>query len=223
MKSTHPLVRRRVGAAVATVAAVLALAPVATAAVTPWAGTSTDVKAACSSEKIVTPFLPWGDTMQYTFAPNGGFEGGSTGWALTGSAVVVSGNETFFLNSKKDKRSLSLPAGSTATTPALCLGFLYPFARLVVSGPSSGSLKVELLYVDSFGAAKTSPVYQFAGVGSWAPSPQLTTGSLILAPFSVLGWTDSTGTRYTAVALRFTAVSGSWKLDDLYVDPFKSR
>jgi hypothetical protein len=197
---------------------------VATAAVTPWAGTSTDVKAACSSEeKLVTPFLPWNDSMQYTFAPNGGFEGGATGWMLTGSASVVSGNESFFLHSKKDKRSLSLPAGSTATTPALCLGALYPFARLVANGPSSGSLKVDLLYVDYYGAVKTAPVFQFSGSGSWAPSPQLATGSFILAPFSSLGWTDGAGERYSAVALRFTAVSGSWKLDDLYVDPFKSR
>src|SRR6478672_4616522 len=34
-------------------------------------------------------FLPWGDYSGYYFAPNGGFESGSSNWTLSGGAAVV--------------------------------------------------------------------------------------------------------------------------------------
>ena len=40
-----------------------------------------------------TPFAGWKDYANYAFAPDGGFESGGSGWALSGGARAVSGNE----------------------------------------------------------------------------------------------------------------------------------
>src|SRR5690242_16196518 len=69
-------------------------------------------------------FAPWGDSAYYYPANNGGLESGSTGWTLSGGAAVVSGNEPFYANGS---HSLSLPSGSTATSPVTCIGLTNDF------------------------------------------------------------------------------------------------
>ena len=81
-------------------------------------------------------FSPWGDPASYYFAPNGGFENGASGWTLSGGAAVVSGNESFNLNSASDSHSLAIPAGGSASTN-LCFGLLYPALRFMVAGPGA--------------------------------------------------------------------------------------
>ncbi len=68
-----------------------------------------------------TPFAGWKDYANYVFAPDGGFESGASGWALSGGARAVSGNESFYVHSKLDKASLSLPSGASATSPPMCI------------------------------------------------------------------------------------------------------
>ena len=95
------------------------------------------------SERV---FLRWLDPIPYYLAENGGFESGSAGWTLTGGAKVVSGNEPFFLNSKNDRFSLSLPSGATATSPWTCASIDGLFARLVAvsCGSPRGTRPVDL-------------------------------------------------------------------------------
>lgn len=211
----------RLGLTAALVAAVVV--PAASAGTTPWAGSTTAVATACDSQTLSTPFTAFNDQGSYVFAPNGGFEGGKTGWSLTGTASVVKGNETSFVHSAADTSALSLGAGAVAVSPAVCLGQIYPYSRLFTNGTSGGSLKAELLYVDSAGAPRTLLLGTFSGANAWKLSAKLVAPSNLIASSSSLVYTDSTGARYSAVAFRFTAVSGTWKLDDLYVDPYKYR
>ena len=78
-------------------------------------------------------FAAWGDPSSYYFPANGGFENGASGWALSGGAAVVNGNEPFNLHSATDSHSLSIPAGGSAST-SLCFGVLYPSLRFVAAG-----------------------------------------------------------------------------------------
>src|SRR3954465_12871062 len=66
-------------------------------------------------------FAPWHDNKSYVLTDNGGLEQGDTGWTLAGGAAVVEGNETFAVGGAADHQSLSLPAGSSATSPAHCV------------------------------------------------------------------------------------------------------
>jgi hypothetical protein len=84
-------------------------------------------------------------------------------------------------------------------------------------------MRVDLQFVDGSGKAGTLPIAYIFGSGSWKLSDVLLSGSLAVAPFSSLGLVATDGQRYSAVAYTFTASGGTWRIDDLYVDPFKFK
>ena len=64
----------------------------------------------------------------YFLAPGGDFEDGAEGWQLEGGARSARGSNAFSpLGS--GQRSLQLPAGSAATSPAFCVDERYPHFR----------------------------------------------------------------------------------------------
>src|SRR5436853_1269877 len=78
-------------------------------------------------------FSAWHDNRGYVLTPDGGFENGAAGWTLENGAAVGEGNETFQVGGAADHQSLALPAGSSATSPAICVtrhtGIFRFFAR----------------------------------------------------------------------------------------------
>jgi hypothetical protein len=167
------------------------------------------------------PFLPWLDPLPYTLLPGGDFESGAAGWKLTGGARVVDGNEPFAVTSRTDSHSLLLPAGSSATSPTMCMGLVLPVVRYFSTGGNLLSyLRVEALYKDSSGRQRALDLLP-AGLPtkSWAPSlPALQ----LLGAVNALTLNGLT----SEIALRFTPRgsllgSGTWRVDDVYVDPWK--
>jgi hypothetical protein len=102
-----------------------------------------------------TPFAQFGDYRYYTFGTNGGFENGSSGWSLSGGTVVP-GNETYFAHSSSDRYSLSLPAGSSALTPRLCMGTTSTVMRFFVKSNNGGSVRVEVVLRNVLGQVLAS-------------------------------------------------------------------
>jgi hypothetical protein len=172
----------------------------------------------CDDQQLEQPFLRWLDPMQYALAPNGGFESGSTSWTLTGGASVVTGNESFYVHGGADGKSLALPAGASATTSEICVGLLDPTVRLFVrnTGSPLSTLKVEVLVRDATGKTHSSLVGLLLGGRTWQPTlPLLYVQNLRSLPLLTDGATN--------VSFRFTAegLLGAWRIDDVYVDPFK--
>jgi hypothetical protein len=158
-----------------------------------------------------TPFTAWKDYANYVFAPDGGFESGGSGWTLSGGARAVAGNESFYVHSKTDKTSLSLPAGASATSPPMCISLFSSKMRFVARGDSGSSVKVQIVYrglLSSVLGILDGGTYS-AG-GSWKPSPQI----------GMLGGLLPLLT--SSVSFRFTAVGGAVGIDDVYLDPMKS-
>jgi hypothetical protein len=173
----------------------------------------------CSAPDSSQVFSPWFDYASYFLAPDGGLENGGDGWVLDG-ASVASGNERYGV-SGDGSSSLSLPAGSDATSPTICVGLEHPTLRFFVrktSGtgllPSLNSLHVDALVEDTLGLVETVPLGNISGLGSWQPSPQMVVGAslLPLLPGS-----------HTPVRFQFTPRGGNWQVDDVYVDPYGSR
>ena len=161
------------------------------------------------------PFAQWGDTTSYTLVPGGTFEPGSASWALTGGAQVVAGNESYDV-SGRGSNSLSLPAGSSATSPAACTGLDHPSARLFVrnTGSSSSRLNVYATYRLLLGLPYTISLGQLSGSASWQPSSVLQMGLLN----NVLG-----SVTLSQSTIQFTFVpadsTGHWSIDDVFLDP----
>jgi len=168
----------------------------------------------CRNQTMETPFLRWGDLATYVLAPNGGAESRSR-WALTGDATVTPGNESYYVHDPDDRSALALPAGSSATTGAMCVHIDYPTLRLVVrnTGSPLSTLLVEVLFEDPFGNVLSLPIGEVIGTSSWQPSTPLpvTANLLPLLPDD-----------QTPVAFRFTPIGdGEWSIDDTYIDPWR--
>jgi hypothetical protein len=172
---------------------------------------TTAADAGCPAKPTTTPFAPWGDLADYVLAPGGDLEEGGATWTLEGRAGAVEGNEPFRVGAPTDHLSLGLAAGGSATTAQMCIGIEHRTLRFFTrAGKGKGALKVEVLYD---GRARTLGTIDAST--AWAPTAVLPTIVNELAP--------ARGNAIQ-VAFRFTPRgNASWSIDDVYVDPFRSR
>ena len=201
-------------------ARLLVLAALAAALAVPASATATDGLGGGCPSTYEQPFAPWLDFASYVLAPNGDLESGSAGWSLDGGASVVAGNESFYVHDAQDGSSLSLLPGSSATTGDICIGLTSPDLRFFARnlGSPLSTLKVEVLYTGLLGRPRALTVAVLTGGSSWQPTlPVAFLENLTLLPLL------SDGT--TSVAFRFTpqGSSSEWRIDDVYVDPFKGE
>lgn len=167
------------------------------------------------------PFLRFLDPLPYVLAPEGGFEAGAAGWKLTGGARVVAGNEPWYLGGAGDSRSLLLPSGSSATSPPMCVGLVLPVVRLFTQGGSLlSSLKVEAVWTNATGGQSSVVLLPGAlPTSSWAPTLQQVQLGGTLNTLTLNGLTTQMSFRFTPRGGLFG--SGTWRIDDVYVDPWK--
>jgi hypothetical protein len=157
------------------------------------------------------PFTPWGDIDAYCAYANLGFESGKTSWTVTGNASVVSGNEPWHV-SGAGTHALQLRPGATALSSPLPVSLLDPWVRLFArSAGANGSLRVQVLFHGLLGnltgvlnVGSLSP----GGYSSWSPTQRVL--STLALPL---------GTNSAQVQITSQATSGSWQIDDVYLDP----
>ena len=172
------------------------------------------VQAACPGQVIEQPFVPWADPAGYVLVPNGTVERG-TGWKLKDGAARVAGNEVFQVHDDRDVTSLTLPAGSSATTAPICVGLEHPTLRLFARNRGSmlSTLLVEVLFKDADGHSRALQIGAHLGSSSWQPTAPL---AVVTNLFALLPGEN------VEVAFRFTPMgAGDWSIDDVYVDPFR--
>ena len=192
----------------------LALALVAASLIGPAtanAGPLVATATGCTDQSLSQVFMPWADVASYTLQPGGDFEPGSPKWDLTGGADGAAVNEPWDVTDARDGHSLALSSGSSATSPTICVGIEHPDIRFFARASSSlAVLNVEVLFEDASGNVQTLSIGSVTGNSGWAPTtPMPIVANLLpVLPGSM-----------TAVAFRVTAASGSWKIDDFYVDP----
>jgi hypothetical protein len=172
----------------------------------------------CPTYSTVEPFVPWGDSGDYFLGPAADFEGSLTGWTAKGGAKIVSGNESYYVNSASDSHSLSMPKGSSVTSPSICVTLSTPDLRLFVknSGSGSATLQINMTYTSNQGKASTVTVAQIAMAknSSWTLSAPV----LFLANIqSILSSNNQTWVTFQFVS------NGSLQIDDFYVDPIKHQ
>jgi hypothetical protein len=199
------------------VRAIVAFTAVATlsAALSP---TGAEAASACSTPPLSQPFLPWGDPASYALVPNGAFERDTNRWQTAGDATIVAENEPFFVRSERDDSSLRLDQGGSATSRPFCVSWADPTLRFFVRNQGSllSTLQVELLYTDELGVDRSTSLPVLA-IGGWQPTiPLPLLANLTSPPLLTDGMAQ--------VSLHFTvAGAGEWSVDDVYVDPFKTK
>jgi hypothetical protein len=160
----------------------------------------------CGNQAESQPFAAYGDSNNYTLVPGGNFQPGGAPWVTTGGASSVAG-------------ALTLPAGSTALSPASCTNIYHPTLRLFVrnTGSPASHLTVQALYPGLLGGVQTATIGQLTGSSDWSPSPALSLGGQnLLATLSL---------SQTVIAFRFVPADGSgdWSISNVYLDPFGRR
>jgi len=183
------------------------------------------VPAQASASAACTPtgdasqvFLPWADVANYGLAPDGGVENGAGVWSLSGSAGIVGGNESFFVEDEGDSNALGLPSGSAATTAATCVGLEYPTVRFFAKSSGTSllsSLRVDVVYTEAAtGLTVSAPIGVVTPSASWQPTAPM---AIVV---NTLGALSEDGK--VAASVRFTPVGvGAWQIDDIEVDPWR--
>jgi hypothetical protein len=169
----------------------------------------------CDSATLTQPFTGFGDANYYKLVPGGNFEGSLSGWTLTGKATRVSGSEPFGATGAGGQSSMYLPAGASVQTPYTCVDAAYPMFRLF--GRNNGLLSivaVSIVYKEPLLGPVAVPVGTIALTGSWNASARMLTLAAAQGAVNAL----LTG-KTPQVALRFTAVTGSSQIDDVFIDP----
>jgi hypothetical protein len=193
--------RARIVGVLAAGAAVALAAPAASSAALISTGS-------CDNSTLVQPFAQFGDSAQYKLVPGGSFENGAPGWTLKNGAAVVSGNETL---AASGAHSLYLPAGASAESAPTCVNAAYPTFRLFARNTNLlSTVAVQVVYSDPIVGRVALPVGALALGTRWAPSLPMLTTSAIQAVLK---------NGEAQVSLRFTSLTGSTTIDDVYVDP----
>lgn len=165
---------------------------------------------ACNEATLTQPFLKWGDTNSYELVPGGDFEGSLSGWTLGGGAQQVAGSEPYGVTGSVGSQSLALPAGASAQSPFTCVNAAYPTFRFFARDNGLlSTILVQVVYKTALGDVAL-PLGVVALNGEWEPTLPMLTGSVVTGALS-------NGT--AEAALRFTALTGSSRIDDVFVDP----
>jgi hypothetical protein len=188
----------------------------AAAALALFGGAGSAAAAACPAQPTTTPFAQWGDTSSYYLLQGGNFESATSGWSLSG-AQIVAGSEPFDVTGQPASSSLRVSSGGSATSPVFCLDHTMPYFRFFAREAARGSdLKVSLVIVSSSVKQSTDAVADLAdgSAGSWTPTARLSLANKLPVPTS--GWVTA--------KLRFQARgrAGNWRIDDVYVDPYRT-
>ena len=178
-------------------------------------GPATSAQAAeeCGARTTTKAFAGFGDTNEYFPLTGGTFESGDlSAFKVTGGPWIVGENEPWRVLGGSHARSVALPPGATLTA-SFCLQIGEDSLRAFVKAPSvpGASLQMKSKVTTTYGTASAS-ISTTGGSGSWNPTARL----------PLYNVASSDGRQYITVVVT-NAGAGTWLLDDLLVDPWKTR
>jgi hypothetical protein len=181
------------------------------AAAAPAAAAALPTPHGCDADSTLSqPFAAWGDTNDYRALAGGDFTAGAPGWTLSGGASTTSPGAPTALTGASADASLSLPAGATAQSPYTCVDVTQPTFRFFDTADAPGSVVLVSVVYRSLLGPVAVPAGTITGDGDWQPSPQYRNGAAIAGLLN--GGTAE-------MAVRFTALTGATRVDDVFVDP----
>jgi hypothetical protein len=172
----------------------------------------------CAAPSLFNPLVAFKDQRDYFIAPAGDFEDPSLpGWQLTGGAGVTSGSSPHAVTGEAQASSLSLPPGSSATTPEMCVDLNYPTFRFFVSqleADTDSDLAVDVIYPAlAKNNVRQAKKLKLRAKDGWRLSDDIKLEPQRLGKRS--GW--------RRIAIRFRVEPGkkasAYRVDDILIDP----
>ena len=172
----------------------------------------------CKAPNVFNPLLAFKDRRDYFVAPAGDFEDPSLpGWQLTGGARVSGGGSAHAVIGNEQANSLSLPPGSSATSPEMCVDLNYPVFRFFAAqlNPDTDSeLVVDVIYPAlARNNVREAKKFRLKAKDGWTLSEAIKLEPQRLGKRA--GW--------RRIAVRFRVESGrksaAYRVDDVLIDP----
>lgn len=165
----------------------------------------------CPSTAATQPFAAWGDTNDYSLVPGGAFSGSTTTWSLSNGAGLRSGGEPWNVSGTDSASSVRLTAGASAQSPFVCVDASDPTFRFFgTTGGITGNVLVSVVYQQPLLGQIVIPVGALSLANDWQPSAIMLTGAGL--PAALNGG-------HGQMALRFTGLTGTSQIDDVFIDP----
>jgi hypothetical protein len=177
-------------------------------------GPTTAAQAAdeCTTRTTTKAFSAFGDTNEYFPIGGGTFETGSlSNFTVTGGVSVAAENEKWKVLGSSHSRSAALPAGATLTA-TFCVQVGEDSMRLFVKPPSTtgSGLSIKATVSTSYGSAAAALSMSGASP-EWSPTGRI--------PLKNVSGPD--GKQYVTLVITNTG-SGTWLVDDILVDPWRT-
>ena len=172
----------------------------------------------CTAPRLFNPLLAFKDRRDYFVAPSGDFEDSTLpGWRLAGGAAVTGGSSPHAVTGESHGKSLSLPAGSSATSPEMCVDLSYPTFRFFVAQlerDTDSDLAIDVIYP---GLAKNNvreaKKFRLKAKDGWKLTDDIKLEPQRLG--KAWGW--------RRIAIRFRVESdnksATYRVDDVLIDP----
>ena len=188
----------------------VAVAATAACIITP--ATASAGSTTCKAAPTAAHFSPWGDLNQYKPFPGAGFESGASGWSWGNKANIVSGDDAHML-SGDGSHAVNIPSTGTARSPWICVDSTMPSMRFFLRRVTrTGPLTVTGYPLDQLreeGHRRDNPV----------PRRRVDTSPPIVFPEAFMNEVAAGGLN---TQFHFETPSGSsFRIDDIYLDPFK--
>lgn len=169
---------------------------------------------ACTTRTTTTPFTAWGDTNAYFTVPDGSFESGVSTWRTSRGVTTVAGNEPWKVLGKGHGTSLRIPGGGSATTQSMCIATAEDSLRFFYQSPGvSGSQLHVSIYVTS-GVNVATNDYDINGSrAGWAVSDRIMLPDI----------RDASGRQTVTITFSPRQTAATWQIDDVEIDPWKTR
>lgn len=164
--------------------------------------------------EYTTAFTRWDDHNPYFLVTGGDFETTIDGWNTEGAVALVVDQAPWRVNGRADSSALSLSVGAMARTPRFCVEADEEVIRFFYRSPGvSGARMRVTVEVDGNRGADTIEWIVNGNRAGWRVSPKIEMPNLRF----------DNGRQY--IVIRFTPIGtpASWAIDDVMVDPWKSR
>lgn len=175
----------------------------------------------CAPRTLSQAFAQFGDTNDYflvdaaDFETDGKGKGAHKDWQIPKKAKVVKEQSPWKVNGPKHEKALRIDAETTVTTPEVCVKVDEEFFRFFYKDPGKqgATLTVVVTATSDRGTAQTQWATSSTGKG-WQVSP----------PIALPNVHGETGEQQITISfITGSSKDDRWVIDDIMIDPWKSR